>query len=45
MSSLALTMSSGKIGPSDAGEPETRSWTQMHGELIYRFGENEDIQM
>lgn len=33
--------SSGKI----AAEPETRNWTQLHGELLYRFGEKEDVYL
>lgn len=35
--------STGKIGATDAGEPETRTWTQLHGELLYRFGSDEDF--
>lgn len=32
-------MSSGKI----AAEPQTRTWNQIHGELLYRFGEREQF--
>lgn len=31
--------SSGKL----AFESETRTWTQLHGEALYRFGEREDV--
>lgn len=33
--------SSGKI----AAEAETRTWTQLHGELLYRFGEKENVYL
>ena len=31
--------SSGQI----SAEPESRSWTQIHGELLYYFGENQNV--